>query len=277
MSVTIAVGACVTSSVAYALGAVLQEPFARYPLRALLASRLWWFAIGLNGLGGLLHVVALRFGPLSLVQPFGVLTLVMAAAMAAAVTRRRPAPAEGRSMLLTVSGLAGILVLTATDTPIITLSTGELVVLLVATTVALVVLIAGNVLVRPSGLWTAAAAGIAFGVCSALTQTITVRAATDGLGSLLHAADITAALAVLVLIPVGLLLTQRSYQDGIGGPLAVSTIVNPITASAIGQVLLDERIAAGSIGIALVLACGACAAFGVNGLTHLRAGAPSRA
>ncbi len=60
------------SAVAYAGGAIVQEqvaassPGAQYaPLR----RPGWWAAVALNGLGGLLHVVALALGPLSLVQP----------------------------------------------------------------------------------------------------------------------------------------------------------------------------------------------------------------
>ncbi|MYR61570.1 hypothetical protein GTY54_36940, partial [Streptomyces sp. SID625] len=74
------------SAVAYAGGAIVQEqvavsaPGERYaPLR----RPVWWAAVALNGLGGLLHVVALAYGPLSLVQPLGALTIVCALPMAA--------------------------------------------------------------------------------------------------------------------------------------------------------------------------------------------------
>ncbi|NDZ98212.1 hypothetical protein G3I28_02500, partial [Streptomyces sp. SID10116] len=80
------------SAVAYAGGAILQEhvaattPGQRYaPLR----RGAWWVAIALNGLGALLHVVALAYGPLSVVQPLGALTIVFALPMAAVFVRRR--------------------------------------------------------------------------------------------------------------------------------------------------------------------------------------------
>src|SRR5690242_17421179 len=59
------------SAVAYAGGAIVQERVAASSTDvqyAPLRRPAWWAAVGLNGLGGLLHVVALACGPLSLVQ-----------------------------------------------------------------------------------------------------------------------------------------------------------------------------------------------------------------
>jgi hypothetical protein len=59
------------------------------PLRSLLATGTWWASTGLNVTGSLLHVAALRHGPLSVVQPLGALTLVVAVPLGAAAARRR--------------------------------------------------------------------------------------------------------------------------------------------------------------------------------------------
>ncbi len=74
------------SAVTYAGGAIVQEqvavscPDGSYmPLR----RAGWWAGLALNGLGGVLHVVALAYGPLSLVQPLGALTIVFASSSAA--------------------------------------------------------------------------------------------------------------------------------------------------------------------------------------------------
>ena len=80
------------SAVAYAGGAIVQERVAEAtPDQSYAPMRrpAWWAAVGLNGLGGLLHVVALAFGPLSLVQPLGALTIVFALPMAALFVRRK--------------------------------------------------------------------------------------------------------------------------------------------------------------------------------------------
>ncbi|GFN08837.1 hypothetical protein Smic_73930 [Streptomyces microflavus] len=60
------------SAVAYAAGAIVQERVAargdNSPY-ALVRNAVWWAAVLLNGVGAVLHVVALAYGPLSLVQP----------------------------------------------------------------------------------------------------------------------------------------------------------------------------------------------------------------
>lgn len=106
---------CLVSALAYAGGAIVQErvaastPDRRYaPLR----RGVWWVAVGLNGLGALLHVVALAYGPLSLVQPLGALTIVFALPMAAVFVRRRAGSAAWRGAVLATVGLAGLLALT---------------------------------------------------------------------------------------------------------------------------------------------------------------------
>jgi hypothetical protein len=62
---------------------VLQEREARRQdaggaalLRRLVRRPWWWLAVAATVAGAVLHVAALALGPLSLVQPFGVLTLM---------------------------------------------------------------------------------------------------------------------------------------------------------------------------------------------------------
>lgn len=73
-----AVGLSLISAVAYALAAVAQERLAGRgagsSLVRLLGTGAWWAAVGLNAAAALLHVVALKYGPLTLVQPLGALT-----------------------------------------------------------------------------------------------------------------------------------------------------------------------------------------------------------
>ncbi|MEU0459722.1 DMT family transporter, partial [Streptomyces sp. NPDC006129] len=104
------------SAVAYAGGAIVQErvaessPGEEYaPLR----RPGWWAAVALNGLGGLLHVVALAYGPLSLVQPLGALTIVVALPMAALFVGRKAGATAWRGAIMATVGLAGLLALVA--------------------------------------------------------------------------------------------------------------------------------------------------------------------
>ncbi len=254
MGILIALVSCIASAGAYAVAALLQERMADRPLRALVRTPLWWAALALNGVGGLLHVVALRYGPLALVQPFGVLTLVIAVPLAAATARRAVTRVEWHGMALTVLGLGGILVL-ASSAQVGVLGAGDLVGLLLVTAIVLTALGARGAVPGSSGLWSAVAGGVAFGVSSALTQTATVRLAEGDLGFL----TVLTAAAVAVLASAGLLFTQRSYRDGLGAPLAAGTLANPLAAAAIGLALLGEQFTGGLLG-GVVAACSAVAA-----------------
>ena len=65
-----------------------------------------------------------------------------------------------------------------------------------------------------------------------------------------------------------MLLPQRSSGSGLGAPLAVSNIPNPVAAAAIGMVLLGERAGADGVGAALAVIAAAITAVGVHMLAH---------
>lgn len=251
------------SAVAYAAAAVAQERLAsRHPgdgLLRLLGNGAWWWSVGLNAAAALLHVVALKYGPLTVVQPLGALTLVAAVPMGARVAGRRVSTAEWRGTALTLAGLAAILVTASGPAPEDVLSMPEAV-SVAGATAALIGLLARRG-ARP-GLRHATASGFASGVASALTQTVTV-AATDRSGSLLSMQVIGVALLVAAFATGGLLLSQTAYRDGLGAPLAMVTLANPVAAAAIGLALLGERLQGGPLGILLALAGAGLAGRGV--------------
>ncbi|MEU4220922.1 DMT family transporter [Actinoplanes sp. NPDC026623] len=259
---------CAASAAGYAAAAVLQERLAQRPIGVLVRMPLWWLAIALNGVGAGLHVVALRYGPLSLVQPFGVLTLVLAVPVAAALAGHAVARIERRGIVLTVAGLVGILLVAGTTNGIAVLSTAQLLSLLMAAAVVLTTLGAWGAVPGSSVLWPATAAGVSFGVSSALTQTVAVRVTGEGLGALLDSTVAVAALAIAALSTAGTLFAQRSYRGGLGAPLAVSTLANPVAAATIGMLLLGEQITGGGAGALIAVAGAGAAAVGVSLLTR---------
>ncbi|GGQ97983.1 hypothetical protein [Streptomyces aurantiogriseus] len=251
------------SAVAYAAAAVAQERLAsRSPgtgLVRLLGSGAWWASVGLNGGAALLHVVALKYGPLTVVQPLGALTLVAAVPMGARVAGRRVGAAEWRGTAFTLLGLAALLVTASGPAPEDVLSVPEA--LAVAGTTAALIGLLARPGTRP-GLRHATASGFASGVASALTQTVTV-AATDRSGPLLDVQVIGVALLVAAFATAGLLLAQTAYRGGLGAPLAVVTLANPVAAAVIGLALLGERLQGGAAGVLLALAGAGLAARGV--------------
>ncbi|MFS4105788.1 hypothetical protein [Streptomyces sp. PD-S100-1] len=256
------------SAVAYAAAAVAQERLASRAADAgalrLLRSGAWWCAVALNGAAALLHVVALKYGPLTVVQPLGALTLVAAVPMGARLAGRRVVAAEWRGTVLTLLGLGALLLAASGPAPHQVLSPAEALAVAGATAVLI------GALSRPGarpGLRHATASGLASGVASALTQTVTV-AATDHTGPLLSARVVVVALLVAAFAVGGLLLSQTAYRGGLGAPLAVVTLANPVAAAVIGLTLLGQGLHGGVRGVLCALAGAALASWGVVELSR---------
>jgi drug/metabolite transporter (DMT)-like permease len=270
-AVTFALVLSLASGCGYAVSAVLQQRLAAgldTPLGWLAALRFpsWWLAIGLNGAAALLHVAALRYGPLTVVQPLGVLTLVLALPLGAAIGGRSVTRLEWRGAVATVAGLAGMVLLTASAMPTRALDTPEVVVVAATTAVAIGVLASLGLRYRHrrvSGVCFGGAAGVAFGISSALTQTVTVEFAVRGIVGLANVATVT----IVALIVVGVLLLQAGYRSGLAAPLASATLANPLAAALIGLTLLDERYGAGVIGGGFAVVSAIVAGYGVATLT----------
>lgn len=262
------------SAVAYAAGAIVQERVATAsdgrslaPLR----NRVWWAAVTLNGVGAVLHVVALAYGPLSLVQPLGALTIVFALPMAALFVRRRAGATAWRGAVMATVGLAGLLALTGSSDAH-SLGRPQQLMLAVVTfgAVAALVLLS-RALRRPvlRSVVLAGAAGVAFGIASVYTKTVAMEWTAGSVGSGLPTLLVIAALA-----GAGLLLSQAAYRGaGLTAPLATVTVVNPVVAAAVGITLFGEQFRHGTTGTVLALACGVVAAGGLIMLTTERMGA----
>ncbi|MER7403053.1 DMT family transporter [Streptomyces sp. NPDC000070] len=260
------------SAFAYAGGAIVQErvaessPGEQYaPLR----RPGWWAAVALNGLGGLLHVVALAYGPLSLVQPLGALTIVVALPMAALFVGRKAGATAWRGAIMATVGLAGLLSLVAASDAR-SLDTAQRVGVALVTACAVVALmIAGRAAHRHPAVRStllATASGIAFGMSSVFTKTVAV----DWTGGV-SAADAPSLAVIGVLATAGMMLSQAAYRGaGLAAPLATLTVVNPVVAAAVGITMFGETFRYGTTGTALALSCGVVAAGGLILLTTER-------
>ncbi|WP_225805282.1 DMT family transporter [Streptomyces sp. NK15101] len=264
----LSVALALASAVAYAAAAIVQERVAASaagPRYAPLRSPAWWVSVLLNGVGATLHVAALAYGPLSLVQPLGALTIVFALPMAALFVGRRAGRRAWRGALMATAGLAGLLSLTD-GAEAGSLADGERWLLAGATFGAVAVLFTAARLVGRSVLRSvvlAAAAGVSFGIASVLTKAVaeewTPRAPL---------AEWTGLLVLSVFAVTGLLLSQASYRGaGLAAPLATVTVVNPVVAAAVGLTLFGEGFRYGTAGTVAALICGTVAAAGLVQLT----------
>ncbi|WP_369374607.1 DMT family transporter [Streptomyces sp. cg36] len=263
------------SAVAYAAAAIVQERVAAATSDSTyLRQGAWWVSVALNGLGALLHVVALACGPLTLVQPLGALTIVFALPMAAVFVRRKAGAAAWRGAIMATAGLAGLLALT-TDSDADALGGGRRLLLAGATLGAMGVLfLVSRAAHRPvlRSVLLAAAAGISFGMASVFTKLV-----ADDWDAGLKLGETPSLLAIAVLAAAGLLISQASYRGaGLAAPLATVTVVNPVVAATVGLTLFGEEFRYGTTGLVIALASGVVAAGGLILLTTERMSTPAR-
>lgn len=260
------------SALAYAAGAIVQEQVAvSSPGSTYLPLRRpgWWGALALNGLGGVLHVVALAYGPLSLVQPLGALTIVFALPLAALCVGRRAGTTAWRGAVMATVGLAGLLSLVGSSDAHSLDAAQRVAVALVTGGAVVALMCAGLAAHRHPAVRSvllATASGIAFGMSSVFTKTVAVDW-THGIDL-----DDLPSLAAIALFAVGgVVLSQASYRGGgLAAPLATLTVVNPVLAAAVGILMFGETFRHGGAGAVLAVSCAVVAAGGLVMLTTER-------
>ncbi|MGH3902432.1 MAG: DMT family transporter [Pseudonocardiaceae bacterium] len=236
----------------------------RFPLHPKLLADvarqpLWLVGIVAEVAAVTLHMVAVNFGPLSVVQPLLTLGLVVALPLQAVLGR----PVTRRALLaaaLTVAGLAVFLVVQPTvDSQAPQSFTEWLPGLLLAATVAVAALgvaLARRDRVRALGL--GAAAGATFALSAALVKTWGEILDGGGLAALATSWELWTALGCGLL---GALLSLAAFQAGpLGGPLAAMMVIDPVIGVSLGVIIFGEAFATGLLavvqaaGLALTLA-----------------------
>ena len=240
------VGAAVVLAVAstgcYAASAVLQEREASRQdaggaalLRRLARRPWWWLAVAATVAGAVLHVAALALGPLSLVQPFGVLTLVLALPLGRVLGGPPVTGREWRGATVIVIGLGAVLAVLPHRAPSSHLPLALVLgaVVAVAAVVVVLAVVAAWIPGRAAPVVRAAAAATCFGFASGMARTAVIGAIWFPIGG---------ALAVLG-AGAGLGLAQLAYRTGgLGAPLATQILVDPVVAVLIGVILLGEPV-----------------------------------
>jgi drug/metabolite transporter (DMT)-like permease len=276
----IAVVLAVASAVCYALSAVLQErEVSRQHAGGLtLVARLvrrrgWWAAIAATIVGALFHLAAVGAGPLVVVQPIGVSTLVIALLIGSRMGRR-PVPARSwAGAACVVAGLPAVLAAVPHDA----FHTGNgigvgaarywpvaaVLAVLVAVALAAALVLGARRHPRGAAIAYAAAAAVCFGFTSATAKTI-----------LLGQLDVQRIVVGIVVVCAGTVLAQHAYRDGgLGAPLAVLTLLDPFTAGAMGMLVLGEPFGATPITLAIGVAGGLVTSVGVALLSARRVAA----
>jgi drug/metabolite transporter (DMT)-like permease len=247
----IAVVIAAVSAAVFALSAVLQQRAARVmPRDTSLSIRLlirlfrnpvWLAGIGSSALSFLLEAVALYFGPVATVQPVIVLDLVFALPLS---VRLRGSKLGWRERLGTVAVVGGLIAFLAAaapspGTPVPGITAWAPALAAVALVAALAVGIGRLAAGTLRAVLLAVAAGVMFGLMSALTKTATTEL-SHGIVNLLanwppYALAVTALLALIVV--------QSAFQSG---PLAASMPIldtlEPLTAAGVGIAIFGESL-----------------------------------
>ncbi|MBU2669523.1 DMT family transporter [Actinoplanes bogorensis] len=265
-----AVAFSVLSAASYAAAAIAQERLAEHGQRGW--SR-WATALLLTGGGVVLHVVALNFGTVAVVQALGTLTLLFALPIAAVRYGTRVGRAAWVDAILTVVGLALILSLSveSSEPRVLGQPDDRYLALITLAVVAVLVLGAWASGPRVRSVLLAAAAGVAFGISSVLSKAVLAAFTAGGVGAVSPFAGV----AVLVFATGGYVLSQLSYgRAGMAAPLATVSVANPIVAAIAGVVVFGEGFRFGPSGLAVVAFAATVMTVGVIGLAR-RAAAES--
>lgn len=264
-----AIVAALASSFCFALAAALQHREALQVggsgvggMRMLwkLSQRPWWLVGVVADVSSVvLHVLALSMATLSLVQPLGVMGVVFAIPLGAAVRGHRIRLLDLAAAAVVVVGLTAILKALPASTSVKVPSPGSILGLtaLVVVVVALATVGANLAAGRSRALLLAGSAGTAFGATAVLVRTLLLLLRDHGWTWVI----VVTGTCVVLLAVGGYLLLQSAYRAGhFAGAVATATVLDPVVAVLAGGLLLGEDLPTGLvpllvIGIAGLMVC----------------------
>lgn len=203
----------------------------------------WLLSIVTVVVGLSLQVVALAFGPLVLVQPLLVTSVLFGAAFAAWMAHRKLDLILACGGLACVGGLSAFLVLARPEgegggfigSPVAPLA------VLLGVLVLAAVVAARRFSGEVGAICLAGATGILYGVTAGLMKVVADQVRATGVSEPFQH---PALYVVCVIGPVGFLLSQQTFQRGklISPALAVITTIDPLVSAAIGVSWFGERL-----------------------------------
>ncbi|MGL4339296.1 MAG: DMT family transporter [Rhodoglobus sp.] len=238
---------------------------------ALLRRPSWVIGMLLMSLGVFLQLTSLTFAPITVVQPLGVIALIITAIVNSRVTRTPLDKISIGAIMMCVVGVGAFVAMAAAVTEKHPITATQLLIVLIILTVVLIVVMGMFLWMRrrtPKPFFYIIAAGVLFGFVVTLANVVIGRVQTILLREFQFTSDdILTALCLLGLVAAALLgnyFVQTAYSSN-PPELVVAglTVVDPIVAVAIGITVLGEA-AGASIGTMVAFAViGALAVWGV--------------
>ncbi|MDA3630575.1 DMT family transporter [Saccharopolyspora oryzae] len=249
----IAVPAAIAGAASFGLASAIQhrvtkqvpkvQTFNPRMLYELVRKPIWVLSILTVVVGLSLQVVALAFGPLVLVQPLLVTSVLFGAGFAAWMAGRKMDLVLGLGGLACVGGLSAFLVLARPSGQSSEFTGASILPLALALGLLVLVSLGAAALVPGEAgvIGMAVATGVFYGVTAGLIKVVAGQFRTGGLAEPFQHWTLY---AVCVIGPMGFLLSQQTFQRGrlMSPALAVITTVDPLVAAAIGVNWLGERI-----------------------------------
>ena len=240
-------------------------------LRRLFTTPRWLLGSALIGVSMLFQLSALAIAPISVVQPLGVIALVIAAAITARVTRSWP---NRRSLLGIALAVVGVGVFVAAAASVATsppVTDASLLVVLGIVTAGLLAFVVLRVVAgrRPMPpLLVVVAAGVFSGFVVTLSKVVILRVRTElEAGIRLDESNLITIGCLVGVAVSGLLsvyLAQSAHAVASSAVVVAGlTVVDPLVAVTIGMTVMGEASAAPPWTIAVFLAAGAVAVAGV--------------
>ncbi|MGO1542995.1 MAG: DMT family transporter [Gulosibacter sp.] len=223
----------------------------------------WLFGTLLIGVAILLQLGALLFAPLVVVQPLGVVSLIVTTFIAAKQTKIPLRRGKIIAVLTSVVGIAGFVTVAstvATDSPV---TEREVFTVLIIAGVDVLLTGAAFLALRHTkfrNLFYIVAGGALYGFVATFAKVILARLRTEGFDSLV----LLCLVGLLLTLVVGGYFVQTAYASGSTEMvIAGLTVVDPIVAVTIGIAVLGEVAGATLLTYVLFVVFGAIAVAGV--------------
>jgi drug/metabolite transporter (DMT)-like permease len=230
----------------------------------------WLIGTVLLGLAIVFQLVSLKFAPLTVVQPLGVLGLVITSIVNSRVSHKRLSAASIRAIAFCVIGVGVFVTIASITTTSVPIHDPQLVVVLIILAVILVAaaLVFAFFRKKFTTIFYIVGAGILFGFVATLAKVDidridTIIAEHRGL----HVGDILTIVCLLGLILAGLLgsyFVQTAYSSGPPDLVVAGlTVIDPLVGVTIGIVVLGEASGAPPWAAIVFVLAGIVAIYGV--------------
>ena len=231
-------------------------------LLRLAARPTWVFGSLMLGLAVLFQLSALGFAPLIVVQPLGVVGLVVAAVLNARISKVKLDSLTVRAIGFCVVGVGVFVTVAAFVATEHAITERQLTVILIILAVVLVALGLAFAFFRQrfTAIFYIVSAGVLYGFVATLAKVIITRLLSGNFEWL----TLTCAFALVVAMGLGMYFVQTAYS--VGSPdlvIAGLTVVDPLVAVSIGIVVLGEASDAPVWAFVVWAIAGAAAIYGV--------------